>query len=114
MTEMTKLEKLELQKAQLEARIKAEKQKAGTAERKARNHALMVIGGLVVSHAAGCDWKLIDMNALAAWLDKYGYKIEKDCFAKPLPTKAAADRLRMWERGEKVDFEGEGAAEEQS
>lgn len=113
MADMTRLEKLELQRAQIEARIKAEKQKASAAERKARNHALMVIGGLVVSHAAEGDWKRIDMNALAAWLDKYGYKVEKDCFAKPLPTKEAANRLRLWERGEEVNFEGDDAAEVQ-
>lgn len=69
---------------------------APSAEGKARNHALMVAGGLVVSHAPGGDWKRIDWDALAAWLDRYGYKI-KECEAEELPTNDATKRLRAWE-----------------
>ena len=31
--------------------------------------ALMVAGGLVMQHAPGGDWKRVDWDALAAWLD---------------------------------------------
>lgn len=41
-------------------------------------HALMVAGGLVMQHAPGGDWKRVDWDALAAWLDGYGYKVA-DC-----------------------------------
>lgn len=83
---------------QLEAKQKQIKKKRALAaeERKARNHALMVAGGLVVSHAPRGDWKRIDWDALAAWLDRYGYKI-KECEAEELPTNDATKRLRAWE-----------------
>lgn len=41
-------------------------------------HALMVAGGLVMQYAPGGDWKRVDWDALAAWLDRYGYKVA-DC-----------------------------------
>lgn len=34
--------------------------------RKARNHALMVAGGLIVNHAPCGNWKRIDWDRLAA------------------------------------------------
>ncbi|MDO4428930.1 MAG: hypothetical protein Q4B91_05455 [Atopobiaceae bacterium] len=37
------------------------------------------------------------MDALAAWIDRYGYKIT-ECRAEELPTADAAKRLRTWER----------------
>ena len=55
-------------------------------------HGLVVAGGLVMQHAPGGDW-----NTLAAWLDRYGYKVA-DCETEALPTADAARRLREWER----------------
>lgn len=58
-------------------------------------HGLMVAGGLVIQHAPG--GKRIDCDALAAGLDRYGYKVA-DCETETLPTADAARRLREWER----------------
>ena len=52
-------------------------------------HALMVAGCLVMQHAPGGDWKRVDWGALAAWLDRYGYKVA-DCETETLPTADAA------------------------
>ncbi len=51
--------------------------------------ALMVAGGLVMQHAPGGDWKRVDWDALAAWLDRHGYKVA-DCKTETLPTADAA------------------------
>lgn len=51
--------------------------------------ALMVAGGLVMQHAPGGDWKRVDWDALAAWLDRHGYKVA-DCKTETLPTTDAA------------------------
>lgn len=50
-----------------------------------------------MQHAPGGDWKRVDWDAPAAWLDRYGYKVA-DCEAEALPTADAARRLREWER----------------
>lgn len=52
-------------------------------------HALMVAGCLVMQHAPGGEWKRVDWDALAAWLDRYGYKVA-DCETETLPTADAA------------------------
>lgn len=62
-------------------------------------HTLMVAGGLVMQHAPDGDWKRADWDALAAWLDRYGYSYKvADCETETLPTAEAARRLREWER----------------
>ena len=94
---MATLEELQRRKRQIEAQISDKKRALAREERKARNHALMVAGGLLVSQAPGGDWKRIDWDALAAWVNRYGYKVA-ECEAEGLPTKDAAARLREWER----------------
>lgn len=94
MSEMTRLEKLQKQQEQIQNRIKAEKAKLSSQNRKARNHALMVLGGMVEQYA---DWKTIDWDKLAAWLKQYAYKIA-ECTQEELEPKQAADRLRAWEK----------------
>ena len=42
-----------------------------------------------MQHAPGGDWKRVDCDALAAWLDRYGYKVA-DCETETLPTADAA------------------------
>jgi len=42
--------------------------------RKARNHALMVAGGLIVNHAPCGNWKRIDWDRLLGTA-RHGYKI---------------------------------------
>lgn len=42
-----------------------------------------------MQHAPGGDWKRVDWDALAAWLDGYGYKVA-DCETETLPPADAA------------------------
>lgn len=86
---MATLEELQRRKKQIEAQISDKKRALAREERKARNHALMVAGGLVMQHAPGGDWKRVDWDVLAAWLDRYGYKVA-DCETETLPTADAA------------------------
>ena len=52
----------------------------------------MVAGGLVMQHAPGADWKRVDWDAHAAWLDGYGYKVA-DCETETIPTADAASGI---------------------
>ena len=92
-----KLEELEAKKAQIEARIKKEKARIGEQERKADNHAKIVIGGMVLACFEG-DWKSVDFSRLQEYLNKYGYAIAKNTCGE-LPTPEASKRLKNWERG---------------
>lgn len=65
---MATLEELEKRKRQLEAQIQRKKRELAKSERKARNHAVMVAGGLLMAKAPGGDWKSVDWNALAAFI----------------------------------------------
>ncbi|MCI6275044.1 MAG: hypothetical protein MR415_11380 [Coriobacteriaceae bacterium] len=94
---MATLEQLEARQKQIQIQIQKKKRALAAEERKARNHALMVAGGLLMQHAPGGDWKRVDWDSLAGWIDRYGYKIT-ECEAEGLPTVDAAKRLRAWER----------------
>lgn len=53
-----------------------------------------------MQYAPGGDWKRVDWDALAAWLDRYGYKVA-DCETETLPTADAASgnaRVKMHRR----------------
>ena len=93
---MATLEQLEARQKQLQMQIQRKKRELAKQERKARNHALMVAGGLVMQHAPDGDWKRVDWDKLAAWLNRYGYKVA-ECEAEGLPTDEAYKRLREWE-----------------
>lgn len=94
---MATLEQLEARQKQIQMQIQKKKRALAAEERKARNHALMVAGGLLMQHAPGGDWKRVDWDALAEWIGRYGYKVA-ECEAEELPTADAAKRLRAWER----------------
>lgn len=94
---MATLEQLEARQKQIQMQIQKKKRALAAEERKARNHALMVTGGLVMQHAPGGDWKRVDWDRLAEWIGRYGYKVA-ECEAEELPTADAAKRLRAWER----------------
>jgi len=53
-------------KKQAEVQISDKKRALAREARKARNHALMVAGGLIVNHAPCGNWKRIDWDRLAA------------------------------------------------
>ena len=94
---MATLEQLEARQKQMQIQIQKKKRALAAEERKARNHALMVAGGLLMQHAPGGDWKRVDWDRLAEWIGRYGYKIS-ECEAEELPMADAAKRLRSWER----------------
>ena len=103
---MATLEQLEARQKQIQMQIQKKKRALAAEERKARNHALMVAGGLLMQHAPGGDWKRVDWDALAEWIGRYGYKVA-ECEAEALPTADAAKRLRAWERtGREKNDEG--------
>ena len=110
---MATLEELERRKRQIAEQIRNKKRALAAQERRARNHALMVAGGLLMRHAPEGDWKRIDWDKLAAWLSRYGYKIS-ECEADALPTDEAYRRLREWEhprpRPEGAEQSGGGGA----
>lgn len=93
---MATLEELERRQKQIAEQIRNKKRALAAQERKARNHALMVAGGLVMQYAPDGDWKRVDWDRLAAWLHTYGYKVAQ-CEAEALPTDEAYKRLREWE-----------------
>lgn len=63
---------IEKLKAQKQALLKREK----AAERKARNHALMVMGAMV-EQACGGDWRGIDFYSLDSYFSKWAKSIER-------------------------------------
>lgn len=97
---MATIEELEERKARLEAQIARLKRMRSAEERKARNHALAVVGGLVVRHAPEGDWRSIDWDALAKLIAVHADEISS-CSAERLDTDAAKKRLREWEQGER-------------
>lgn len=93
---MSTLDDLVKKRDQLNARIKAEQAKERAAERKARNHALMVLGGLV-EHASGGDWREIDYARLDALLHKSSESLRKTATEQGRGTKDATAALRAYE-----------------
>lgn len=94
---MATLEELEKRKKQLEAQIQRKKRELAKQERKARNHAVMVAGGLLMAKAPGGDWKSVDWDALAAFIAEHADEIS-ECGTQALDTDGANRRLREWER----------------
>lgn len=101
--EMTKLEKLEQKQTQIQNQIKAEKRRLSSENRKARNHALMVIGGLVEAQIG--DWREIDWDKLALFLKRNNQALQT-VKGEKLETREAAERLRAWERAARKKAEG--------
>lgn len=66
-------------------------------ERKARNHALIVMGAMVEA-ACGGDWKAIDMHDLNDYLQRYRKAMRKACKCPAEPLTEAKVRVREFER----------------
>lgn len=105
---MATLEELEKRKRQLEAQIQRKKRELAKSERKARNHAVMVAGGLLMAKAPGGDWKSVDWNALAAFIAGHADEISA-CGTQPLDTDGASKRLREWEKAKRQAVRTDGA-----
>lgn len=106
---MATLEELERRQAQLQNQIRDKRRALAADERKARNHALMVIGGLVERRLPDSDWKCADWDALESVLS-HNADVFAQCGADALPTKEAAARLREWERAQRTASRGGTAA----
>ncbi|HAM14518.1 MAG TPA: hypothetical protein DCP91_01360 [Eggerthellaceae bacterium] len=82
------------------ARIRARRQAAiaryGKEERKARTHALCVLGGMV-ERCFENGWKSIDWQGLDSLIEN-NRELFAQRTAEPLPAPDAARRLREWER----------------
>lgn len=102
---MATLEELERRREQLQNQIRDKKRAMAADERKARNHALMVMGGLVERRLPDSDWKRADWNALESVLS-YNADVFAQCGADALPTKEAAARLREWEKEQRQKQHG--------
>ena len=107
----TRLEELETRKRKLEQRLKQinEKEKILRAkqkneQRKARDHATYVLGGLLL-RALGGDWEVIDWDKVATLFSDSDVRKElRDegmASAQKLDSyKESLARLKKWERGE--------------
>ena len=91
------------------ARIKSRRQAAiarnSQTERKARTHALIVAGGLVISCFED-GWQTVDWQALASVIDGNKSIFASKTTAK-LPTADAAKRLREWERSHRTSVDND-------
>lgn len=100
-----KLEKLDDQearlakrKAQLKAQAAAARNRAKARERKQRNHALWVMGGLVEYHFLDGDWASVDLTELDGKLAEAGESLGAACRAGGARTPDEANAyVRNWE-----------------
>lgn len=94
------VEQLDAEIAALKAKRHAAVVAESRAERKARDHALIVLGGMI--EACYPDgWRSVDYERVSRAVEK-----SRDAFAKmcwdTLPTPEATARLRDWERGQRA------------
>lgn len=96
--ERAALEALKLKQKQTQARIRDLEQRERAAERKQRNHALMVYGAMVEQHLGGGDWTRLDVQAVSAYLARFaGTAAARDCAGDPKSAADAAKEIREWE-----------------
>lgn len=106
---MANLEELVRKRDQLNARIKAEQARQRASERKARNHALMVLGGMIERECGG-DWRAIDYRRLDALLYRSRKSLAQAKLDEARETKDATRSLRefeKWKRDRASDRKGE-------
>lgn len=90
---------LEAQRVKLDARIKAAKAREAAAARKARTHALVVMGAMLADAAADGDWTRIDMARLLAWTHAHAVDLAAAVATiEPTDEVTAGKRMRAWER----------------
>lgn len=91
-------EKLAEAQKQLAEQLKKRRAMDAAAQRKQRNHALVVIGALVEQHFLGGDWTTLDPNRLARYLHQYSAAGTQACQGEKLDPDEANRRIRDWER----------------
>lgn len=89
------LAEYDAQLSRIKARRHALVARNSKAERKARTHALIVAGGLVMSCFDG-GWQSVDWGGLATVIDS-NREIFASMTASRLPTSEASKRLHLWE-----------------
>lgn len=105
----TRLEELQARKQNLAQRLKQLEQQEKSLlaaqrkeERKARDHAVYVLGGLFLN-AIGGNWKTIDWDKVASYLANENIRnhlLQQGIASKPEPEnyKDALSRLKDWEK----------------
>jgi len=100
---------LEAQRAKLDARIRAARAREGAAARKARTHAMIVMGAMIADAAAGGDWTTIDMAKLLGWMHVHADELSSAvAVIGPTDEVTAGKRLRDWERAVREAAKAEG------
>lgn len=92
----TRLDDLIRRREQLDAQIRDARVRQEKADRKARNHAMMVIGGMVEA-AVGGDWRKIDFTSLDRAIYESSEKLAAATKPQPLETADATKALREFE-----------------
>lgn len=95
-----RLAKIDDERAQLQARLKAARAAETAKARKQRAHALMTIGGLVESKISG-GWTAIDFDALAKLIAAHADEIAACGTHTNRSVEQATKDLREWEMGKK-------------
>lgn len=96
MADTSKIEDIEAQIARLQERKRDVQRKMAEEERKGRNHACMVLGGMMLACFPD-GWASVDFKGLDGIIKKNASVFSaKRCEA--LPTAEASKRLRQWER----------------
>ena len=109
---MATLEELKQKEARIKAQIRAKKRSVAADERKAKNHAKMVLGGMVLS-STKLDWKDLNFEEAASYFRQYSEAITARCSCDHLELPDAKKRLRNWEAGHNAwdSWRGEGEKE---
>lgn len=92
----TRLDDLIRRREQLDAQIRDARVRQEKADRKARNHAMMVLGGMVEA-AVGGDWRKIDFTSLDRAIYESSEKLAAATRPQPLETADATKALREFE-----------------
>ena len=82
--------------SQLQVRMLEARAAADARTRRARNHAMIVIGSTLVAHA-GITWEEVDMDALDRWLAEHAGELRALAAPKMEPDDACK-RIRIWEK----------------
>lgn len=91
-----RLDDLIRRREQLDVQIKDAKKREADADRRARNHAMMVLGGMVEA-AVGGDWRRIDFASLDRAIYESSEKLAAATRPQPLETADATKALREFE-----------------
>lgn len=77
---------------------RARAERAATREEgAARTHALIVFGGMLASHFPESDWRRINPERLADWLNQNADSLRKDVTRGETTTEEAREALLRWE-----------------